>query len=104
MKEYPYQEDRENIQELLKQYERLRRGQGNSFLEEESFEKIILYFEDREEPTKALEAANRAIEQYPYSANLLLRKAEVLLTIRNYNEALEILEQAAVFDSRDINL
>jgi len=104
MKEYPYQEDRENIQELLKQYERLRRGQGNSFLEEDAFEKIILHFEDREELPKALEAANRGIEQYPYSAALMLRKAEVLLGCRSYNEALDILDQAALFDSGDINL
>lgn len=104
MKEYPYQEDRENIQELLKQYERLRRGQGNSFLEEDAFEKIILYFEDREELPKALEAANRAIEQYPYSAALMIRKAEVLLGCRLYHDALEILDQASLFDSGDINL
>lgn len=104
MKEYPYQEDRDNIQELLKQYERLRRGQGNSFLEEDAFEKIILYFEDRDELPRALEAANRAIEQYPYSSILLIRKAEVLLGCRLYHDALEVLDQAALFDSGDINL
>lgn len=104
MKEYPYREDRDNIQELLKQYERLRRGQGNSFLEEEAFEKIILYFEDREEIPKALEAADRAVEQYPYSANLLIRKADVLLACRRYNDALEVLDRASLFDSGDINI
>lgn len=104
MKEYPYQEDRENIQELLRQYERLRRGQGNSFLEEEGFEKIILYFEDREELPKALEAADRGIDQYPYSPMLLIRKADVLLGCRRYHDALEVLDQAALLDSGDINL
>ena len=104
MKEFPYQEDRENIQELLRQYERLRRGQGNSFLEEESFEKIILYFEDREELPRALEAADQGISQYPYSAMLMIRKADVLLACRRYHDALEILDQAALFDSADINL
>lgn len=104
MKENPHQEDREQLRELLRQYENLRQGRGHSFLEEESFEKIINYFEDREEMPKALEAAESAIEQYPYSASLLIRKADLLLVTRRYTEALEILDQAAIFDSSDINL
>src|SRR5690606_8411791 len=66
--------------------------------------KIIMHFEDREELTKALEAANRATEQYPYSSSLHLRKAEVLLGCRRYHDALEVLEQASLLDSGDINL
>jgi tetratricopeptide (TPR) repeat protein len=45
-----------------------------------------------------------AIEQYPYSASLLIRKADILLTIRRYREALDILDHAALLDSNDINL
>lgn len=104
MKENPYQEDREQMRELLRQYENLRNGRSSSFIEEESFEKIISYFEEREELPKAQEAADMAIEQYPYSASLLIRKADVLLTVRRYREALDILDHAALLDSNDINL
>ncbi len=104
MKENPYQEDREQMRELLRQYENLRNGRSSSFIEEESFEKIISYFEEREELPKAQEAADMAIEQYPYSAALLIRKADILLTVRHYREALDILDHATLLDSNDINL
>jgi tetratricopeptide (TPR) repeat protein len=104
MKENPYREDREQIRELLKQYENLKNGRKNSFLEEESFEKLIEYFQEKEEQDKALEAVRFAIDQYPYSSSLLVKKADILLATRKYKEALDVLEQAALFDSNDINL
>ncbi len=63
MQENPYQEDREQMRELHRQYENLRNGRSSSFIEEESFERIISYFEEREELPKAQEAAEMAIEQ-----------------------------------------
>jgi tetratricopeptide (TPR) repeat protein len=104
MKENPYEEDKEQIRELLRQYENLRNGRRNSFLEEEAFEKIINHFEDREEFSKAMEAADLAIGQYAYSSALLIRKADLLLTLRRYKEALDILNHASLFDNGDINL
>lgn len=104
MKDNPYREDREHISELLKQFDNLKNGRSHSFLEEESFEKIINHFEEKEEYSEALEAAELAVEQYPYSASLLIRKADILLANRKYQESLDILEQASVLDSGDINI
>lgn len=104
MKENHYREDREGLKELLRQYENLKNGRSHAFLDEDSFEKIIEYFDEREDMVKALEAVELGIEQYPYSAFLLIRKADILLASRHYKKALEILEQAELFDSGDINL
>lgn len=104
MKEQHYRENREEIQELLKRYENLKNGRQHSFIEEESFEKIIDYFQEKEDVSAASEAADMAIEQYPYSASLLIKKADILLTSRNYKKALIMLDQAELLDSRDINL
>jgi tetratricopeptide (TPR) repeat protein len=104
MKENPRRPNQDKIRELLKEYENLKQGHSHSFLEEESFEKIINHFEENEDLVKALEATDMAIERYPYSSILLIRKADVLLANRQYKKALEILEQAALFDSSDINL
>ncbi|MGQ0738444.1 MAG: tetratricopeptide repeat protein [Bacteroidota bacterium] len=100
----PYREDREQIRELLKQYENLKNGRQHSFIDEEAFEKIIGYFQEKENLAKAMEAAELAAEQYPYSAQLLIKKADILLANRRYKEALTILEQAEIFDSTDINI
>ncbi|HEX7847667.1 MAG TPA: tetratricopeptide repeat protein [Chitinophagaceae bacterium] len=104
MKENPYREDRDHIRELLKQYDNLKNGRQHSFLEEDSFEKIIEYYQEKEDQAKALEAVHFAIDQYPYSASLLVKKADILLATRKYKEALQVLEQAELLDSNDINL
>lgn len=100
----PSREDREQIRELLKQFENLKNGRRHTFIDEESFEKIIGYYQEKEDLGKAMEAAEMAVEQYPYSGQLLIRKADILLANRLYREALDVLEQAELFDSRDINL
>jgi len=104
MKENPYQEDREEMRELIRQYENLKSGLSHSFIDEEAFEKIIGFYEEKEELTKALEAAETAIEQYPYSSSLLIRKADLLLDLRRYRAALDILDRASLFGDNDINL
>src|SRR6516162_1757075 len=104
MKENPYHPEQDDLKELLKQYQNLRTGRSHSFLDEESFEKIIDYFDDREEIPQATEAVDLAIEQYPYSSVLLIRKADLLIASRRYHEAMAILEQAEVLDGTDINL
>lgn len=99
-----YREDKEHLQEILKQYENLRLGRAHSFLEEEAFQSIINYYEDRENLAKANEAANLAIDQYPYSASLMIRKADLLLAGRRYQEALDVLDHAALLDNNDTEL
>lgn len=104
MKEHPYREDRELLGELLKQYENLKTGHSHTFIDEESFEKIIDYFDEKEDMTKALEAAEYGSEQYPYSSTLLIRKADLMLAAQKYREALAILEHVTMLDSGDISL
>ena len=99
----PYQ-DRESIDELLKLYNNLRNGQSGIFLEEDAFEKIIDYYEEQEEMSKALEAAETSLEYFPFSAPLMIKKANLLLGVRKYMDALDLLEKAELFDATDINL
>lgn len=104
MRENFLPQDNDELKELLGQYQRLKAGKNNSYIDEESFEKIIDHFDDSENLPAALEAAELAIEQYPYSAALLIKKADLLIATRNYHEALRILQHAELLDSNDINL
>lgn len=99
----PYH-DQESLDELLKQYNNLRNGLPSVFMEEEAFEKVIQYYNEKEELSKAMEAADMAIEYFPYSGPLLLKKADLLLATRKYRQALDILEKASLFDATDIDL
>lgn len=89
---------------LLQHYRNLRSGNAHGFISEDDFEVIIDYYDSREQLPKALEAANFAIELYPYANSLLLRKADLLLCTGKYKSALRVLEQAELLDSTDINL
>ncbi|HVX52756.1 MAG TPA: tetratricopeptide repeat protein [Chitinophagaceae bacterium] len=104
MQEKPYREDHEELRELLKQYANLRSGKSHAFLEEEAFERIIDHFDDEDDLAQALEAAETGLEYFPYSSQLLIKKADLLIATRRYTDALAILEQAALYDSSDINL
>src|ERR1700735_1487729 len=104
MQENPYHQDREEMKDLLKQYQDLKNGRHHSFLEEEAFERIIDYFDDTEDLTQAIEAVELGIEQYPYSSALLVKKADLMIATRQYDKALEILEKAELLDGSDINI
>ncbi len=104
MSKYPYRQDREELKELLQQYDNLKAGKGHSFIEEDGFERIIDYFDEKEQFPQALEAAEFGISQYPYSSSLLIKKADLLISLRRYKEALYILDQAELLDSNDSTL
>src|SRR4249919_2555693 len=104
MKENPYHPEQEEIRELLKQYSALKNGRKHSFLDEDCFEKIIDYYDGKEEFPHALEAAEIGIEQYPFSSILLIRKADLLIATRKYSDALRVLERVELLDANDINL
>ncbi|WP_409966749.1 Lipopolysaccharide assembly protein B [Mycovorax composti] len=102
MKEF-YDEERDELEELLQQYDNLRKGKAVSYLEEEAFEKLIEYFESQEQYIKAYQAVEIAIEQFPYSASFLIKKADLLMNKQRYQEALELLDQAYIFDKNHID-
>lgn len=104
MSKYPYRQDRDEIRELLQQFENLKSGKSNSFIEEDSFERIIDHYDEKEQLAHALEAAEYGTGQYPYSSTLLLKKADLLIALHRYKESLLILEQAELLDCRDTNL
>lgn len=104
MSKNPYRQERDELKALLQQFDNLKTGKPNSFIEEDSFERIIDYFDEKEQLNDALEAAAYGIEQYPYSAMLMLKKADLLIALRHYKEALYVLEQAELLDNRDSNL
>ncbi|MCH5597035.1 tetratricopeptide repeat protein [Niabella ginsengisoli] len=98
------EEKDQELSELLQRYEDFRGGRGGSYIEEEAFEKIIEHFEAQEQFLKALQAVEIATEQFPYSASLLIKKADLLLNRRKYEQALTLLEQASIFDNNNIDI
>lgn len=100
----PFHEDREELKEILRHYHNLKNGRQHPFIEEDDFERIIDYFDEKDNLPEAIEAVEIGMEQFPYSAPLMIKKADLLIATRKYHEALEILDLAMLYDSLDINL
>ena len=98
------QPDSEDMEDLLKVYERIMAGRGGGFLSEESFERIIDHFDDQDALPKAMEAADMGTSQFPYSASLLVKKADLLIATRQYQQALDFLDKAEILDRNDIDI
>ena len=50
---------------------------------------MIDYFDENDNLPFALEAVNFAIEQFPYSSSLYIKKADILIATQNYHEGLD---------------
>lgn len=97
------EEDRD-IHELMLRYQNLKFGRANAYIEEDDFEKIIEHLDEKDEIIEAIEAADIALNQYPFSALLMIKKADLLLATRKYKSALSLLNTAALYDHKDMNL
>jgi hypothetical protein len=74
------------------------------YIEEDEFEQIVEYFLNQNNQEDALDAAIIAVDQFPYSSTLVLMKADVLLTLRRYEETLEVLEKAELLNPNEISI
>ncbi len=104
MREQSYHEDREEMNELLRQYYNLKKGRSHVYIEEDAFDRIVDYYDDKDDLPEALQAAEAGLEQFPYSSLLMIRKADILLALRKYEEALSLLEVAELYDNSNIDL
>lgn len=103
MLEENYSGDKKMFESWLQMYEDIRTGKSVAFLEEEAFLEIIEYFDETQSVKKAAEATDIALVYYPFSASLLVKKADYQIVERRFEDALLTLDQASVFDNHDIN-
>jgi tetratricopeptide (TPR) repeat protein len=104
MANFSSRKEREEMEELLRIYQNLKIGRSSTFLEEDDFDRIINFFDDKQDLNAALEAANLGHEQLPYSAHIMFKKADLLIAGRQYQIALDLLDIAALYDSNDSTL
>ncbi len=97
-------EDQLDILELVKKYENASKRDAALFFEEEDYEAIVDYYLHQSRFDVALEVTNKSIVQYPYSAALLFKKAQVHFNLKQLAQALETLDIAEIYDSSDIDI
>lgn len=99
-----FREDDQDIGDLIRLYRRLVTGRGAASLSEDAFERIIDYYDDLDDLAEAIDAADTGIGQHPYSSTLLIKKADLLISAKRYDEAHELLDRAEILDCNDIDI
>lgn len=91
----------QRIHELASIYE----SEGLSlFLDPETYQHLIDYYETEEQFEKALSVAQLAASHYRYTVDFNARQAQILLQINRYPEALNILDEALAISPNDFEL
>ena len=98
------QEDNEPTDELIERYQNFKMGISYAYFEEEDYERIIDFYDDKEDLDEALLVTEEGLEQFPFSSQLMLRKADFLLAARKHADALEVLEMVELYDNSNIDL
>jgi tetratricopeptide (TPR) repeat protein len=94
----PSPEESAEIRELLRIYRNLEDGKPGSFLEEEDFERLVVYFDEQEDLKQAFRVVETGLSIFPFSGLLHLKKADLLLSGRKYDAALSVLRSAEMLD------
>jgi len=99
-----FESDENDINELINAYQNLKIGKSHYFLDEDSFEKIIQFYDEKENLKEAFTAVEIGLEQFPYSSLLMIKKADILVALQRFEEALTIVEHAELYDKNDIDI
>ncbi len=93
-----YSREEEDINRVIQRFERMKRNNENYFFDVSDFETIIDYYIERNNLSKAFEAASIASRQHPNSVPLQLRNAKVLLDRGRIEESLRILKRLEMLE------
>lgn len=101
---FPEEDREEDMDALVIAYETMIGETNVRFFEKKEFTQLINYYENKQLTEKALEVIEYAIEQHPFTAQFLVRKAHILIDAQQETEALQLLEQAEHFDASNMDI
>ena len=83
---------RKEERELIRKYEAFLKNKENHYFDEEVFIRIISYYINHEKYNQALKASDISLDQFPFSVDLTIEKADVLVKLDKSEEAIDLLE------------
>lgn len=105
MEDFEFEFEKEDgLFSLIERYESAQRNNKQLYFDQEAYETIIDFYLDTNRNEEAMKVTDLALSQYPYSAYLWLKKAQGLFEMKKCNQAIEILDKAAMYDSSEIGI
>lgn len=92
-----------SLDDTLARYEEVKKGTATHILDEEEFERVIEYYFQNSNEEQALLACDIARTYYPFSASILLLRAEILTQAQKYGQALKALDEMEQYDNNNLD-
>lgn len=96
-------DDHASMEDLLRRYEAVKRGESANPMDEEEFERVAEYYFQNSNEEQALLACDIARTYYPFSGTVLLLRAEILTQAQKYGQALKALDEMEQYDAHNID-
>ena len=96
-------EEWSSLEDLLRRYEEVRNGEGVGIMDEEDFERVVEYFFQNSNEEQALLACDIARTYYPFSASIMLLRAEILTQSQKFGQALKVLDELEQYDQVNLD-
>src|SRR5215218_45555 len=91
-------EERNEELGIIKKFEAMVSRNETVFFDLSDFEFIIDHYTTSFNYKKALQACEAALNQYPFSTELLIDKSQLLAMSGNFAEAIDMIDQVALLD------
>lgn len=96
-------DEMDSLDELLQRYEEVKKGESSTILDEDDFERVIEFYFQNSNEEQALLACDIAGTYYPFSASIMLLRAEILTQAQKYGQALKVLDEVEENDPKNLD-
>ena len=97
-------DNRSELIETVNMFEQMLEEDRFSFFTEQTFEKLIEHYHYQNLNDKALKVCEVALEQHPFSLEIILQKANILSLNGNYSDAFRAISKAETLYPYDTEL
>jgi len=94
--------DSDNILSIARVFERNLSINRSSYFDSHLLEELILHYIEEEQLALATRACDTGMQLFPFSSEFLRLKAKTLAEARDYDHALELVEQSKMLDGESI--
>jgi len=91
----------DDAQRSVERYEEMLRNQDQYFFDAQAFENIIDFYIENNDPVKALQVIEYALNQHPYAAVFLIKQAQLFFVTDQLERAFFALEKAEMLEASE---
>src|SRR3954469_21348339 len=83
----------------VERYEEMIRNHDQYFFDAQAFENIIDYYIEKNDPAKALQVAEYALNQHPFAAVFLIKQAQLFFVTDQLDKSFLALQKAEMLEA-----